>query len=374
MTKLTGDWVTRSGTQAVFDAIESAGGTAFFVGGCVRDALLERPVGDIDLSTALRPGAVVAAAEAAGLQAIPTGIDHGTITVVSGGLAHEITTFRRDVDTDGRRAVVAHADTMEEDARRRDFTINALYADRTGEVIDPLGGMPDLETRSVVFIGQASERIAEDHLRILRFFRFHAWFAAPGFDPEALAAISGGLDGLDRLSRERVGAEMLKLLAAPDPTPAIATMDQVGVLARILPGATTSALSPLVEAEKAAGRDPDKLVRLASLGGEDVAERFRLSRKDAAVLKDFQDGYSDSGPAETAYRRGERVAWAVALLQSLVDAEDAITRGLTARFPVSAADLMDRFEGPALGAKLKQLEARWVASGFTLTAEDLLAD
>lgn len=372
MTRLSGDWVTRSETQAVFDAMEAAGGQAWFVGGCVRDALLGREVGDIDLATAMPPQAVLAAAEAAGLNGVPTGIEHGTITVVSGGVPHEVTTFRRDVETDGRRAVVAFADTMIEDARRRDFTMNALYADRQGAVSDPLGGLADLHALRVVFIGDASERIAEDHLRILRFFRFHAWFAAPGFNADALAAIADGLDGLDRLSRERVGHEMLKLLAAPDPAPAVATMERVGVLARVLPGANSVTLAPLVEAERAAGRAPDALARLAAMGGEAVAERLRLSRKDAAVLEHINEALGESDAA-AAYYHGERVAWAAALIRGQADAF-AIARGASATFPIRAADLMDRFEGPALGAKLKDLESRWVASGFTLTADQLRKD
>lgn len=374
MKRLEGDWVTRPATQAVFDALEAQGGSAFFVGGCVRDALMGRDVGDIDLATALVPDVVTEAAEAAGLNAIPTGLDHGTITVVSDGVPHEVTTFRRDVETDGRRAVVAFSDQMDEDAARRDFTMNALYADRKGLVIDPLGGLPDLEARLVVFIGEAADRIAEDHLRILRFFRFHAWFAAPGFDADALGAIAGGLDGLERLSRERIGAEMLKLLAAPDPASALATMERIGVLARILPGADAAPLGPLVEAEQAAGRAPDALLRLVSLGGTEVDERLRLSRKEAGVVAEMRAAMGETDAAATAYYRGARAAWAGALLQGRMNVGDQIAKGERAEFPVSAADFMDRFEGPALGAKLREVEARWVASGFALTADELRKD
>ncbi|MEL7343251.1 MAG: CCA tRNA nucleotidyltransferase, partial [Pseudomonadota bacterium] len=284
------------------------------------------------------------------------------------------TTFRRDVETDGRRAVVAFAETMEEDAARRDFTMNALYADRAGTVIDPLGGLADLEARRVVFIGEAAHRIAEDHLRILRFFRFHAWFAAPGFDPEAVAAIAQGAEGLERLSRERVGAEMLKLLAAPDPAPSVATMDQVEILARILPGAMAAPLGPLVEAERAAGRAPDALARLAALSALGVTERLRLSRKDADVLHRIKAAMGETDAAASAYWHGERAAWAGALIQGRSQVGEDIARGAAAKCPVSAADFMDRFAGPALGARLKDVEARWVASGFSLSAEDLRKD
>ena len=374
MTSVSGDWVSSVETQAVFDSIAKTGAKAFFVGGCVRDALLGRPVGDIDLATALEPAAVIAAAQTAGLKVIPTGLDHGTVTIVSGDIAYEITTFRRDVETDGRRAVVAFSKTMEEDAARRDFTMNALYADQDGKVIDPLGGLPDLIARRVAFIGAASERIAEDHLRILRFFRFHAWFARVGFEPEPLAAIADALDGLDRLSRERVGAEMLKLLAAPDPAQALATMEQVGVLSRILPGASATPVAQLVEAERTAGRAPDPFVRLVALGGEGVVERLRLSRKEADTMVRMRSAMGDTDAAASAYWHGERAAWAGALLQNRPGAADDIKRGASAVLPVAAADFMDRFEGPELGARLKEAETRWVNSGFSLSADDLRKD
>ena len=220
MKRITEDWITAEATQKVCAALTDDGAQALFVGGCVRNALLGVPVSDIDISTDARPERVMTLAEQAGLKAIPTGIEHGTITVVSHGLPHEITTFRRDVETDGRRAVVAFSDKVEEDAARRDFTMNALYAQPDGTILDPLNGLPDLQARHVRFIGNAQARIREDYLRSLRFFRFHAWYgdAEAGFDTDALAAISSNLDGLAGLSRERVGAEHagigLVLLAA----------------------------------------------------------------------------------------------------------------------------------------------------------------
>ncbi|CAN0587043.1 unnamed protein product, partial [Ectocarpus sp. 12 AP-2014] len=194
-------------------------------------------------------------ARVAGLKPVPTGIDHGTVTVVADHDPFEITTFRRDVETDGRRAVVAFADTLDEDAKRRDFTMNALYARIDGTVIDPLGGLPDLRARRVRFIGDATDRIREDYLRSLRFFRFHAWYGNPdnGMDSDALAAIASHLDGLESLSRERVGAEMVKLLAARDPAPAVAAMRATGVLGRLLPGADDRALAPLIHLEDVLG-------------------------------------------------------------------------------------------------------------------------
>lgn len=221
MTRITEDWLTNPATQAVCAALEAGGAQALFVGGCVRNALMGVPVSDIDISTDAVPERVIVLAEAAGIKAVPTGIDHGTVTLIKDGIPHEVTTFRKDVETDGRRAVVAYSTCIEEDAARRDFTMNALYARSDGTVLDPLGGLPDLRARRVRFIGDAGDRIREDYLRSLRYFRFHALYGCDelGFDPEALAAIAGNLDGLATLSRERVGAELLKLLSAPDPAP-----------------------------------------------------------------------------------------------------------------------------------------------------------
>nr|MDA3889890.1 CCA tRNA nucleotidyltransferase [Allgaiera sp.] len=216
--KITGAWLTRPETRAVCAALTGAGHRALFVGGCVRNALLGVAVADIDIATDAAPETVTILAENAGLKAVPTGIDHGTITVVSGGIAHEVTTFRRDVETFGRHATVAFTADPAEDAARRDFTMNALYATPEGEVLDPLGGLPDLQARRLRFVGDPASRIREDYLRILRFFRFHAWYGdqQEGLDPEGIAACAENLDGLAGLSRERIGTEMRKLLSAPD--------------------------------------------------------------------------------------------------------------------------------------------------------------
>jgi poly(A) polymerase len=196
-------------TQALCAAVLAGGYRIFFVGGCVRNAVLGEPVGDLDLATDALPEQVIRLAEAAGFKAIPTGIDHGTVTVLADGVPHEITTFRHDVQTDGRHAVVAYSTDLAQDAARRDFTMNALYADPAGEVIDPLGGLPDLLARRLRFVGDPVQRIGEDYLRILRFFRFSATYGDPalGMDVDALAACAELADGIDGLSRERIGAE-----------------------------------------------------------------------------------------------------------------------------------------------------------------------
>lgn len=382
--RITGDWLTAPATRAVCDALTRGGHQAWFVGGCVRDALLGVPVGDIDISTDARPEATLALAQAAGLKALPTGIDHGTITVVSGGIPHEVTTWRRDVETDGRRAVVAFADTMEEDARRRDFTMNALYADPEGRVADPLGqGVRDLRARRLRFIDDPDQRIREDYLRILRYFRFHARFGDPdaGMDPEALSAIAANADGIDGLSRERVGAELVKLLSVADPMRALAAMDQTGVLRHVLPGAGLRALGPLVHLEGTQGRAPDPVLRLAALGGEDPGPALRLPKKDAARITRLRDEATGTrGPAELGWRHGEEEAQAILLLrEALLEMPlppDAMARarfGAAQTFPLSAKDLQPRFQGRALGEALRRAEALWIASDFTLDAGGLLA-
>ncbi|MDA5092957.1 CCA tRNA nucleotidyltransferase [Aliiroseovarius sp. KMU-50] len=381
MTQLQGSWFKAPNVLRLSDLFDQAGYQLHFVGGCVRNALIREPISDLDLSTNARPDEVLRLAKNSGLKAVPTGIDHGTVTVVVDGEGFEITTYRKDVETDGRRAVVAFADTMEEDAHRRDFTMNALYADVTGLVIDPLGGIADLNARRVRFIDDAGERIREDYLRTLRFFRFHAWYGddAEGPDPDALDAIASNLDGLETLSRERVGVELLKLLSAPDPSPALSTMSKCGVLGVLLPGADAKSMALLVHLE--ADRKTDPIRRLALLGGENLADRLRLSRKDAKRLAVLGSAMSNMVPvSELAYREGADIAMNAALLRAAMfeqplpeGVEEDIQSGAAATFPIKPVDLMDRLQGPALGAKLKELEARWIASDFTLTREELLS-
>lgn len=380
--KVSGDWLTAAPTQAVCAMLETHGHKALLVGGCVRNALLGAPVNDIDISTDARPERVMELAKAAGLNAIPTGIEHGTITVVADGIPHEITTFRHDVETDGRRAVVAFSDNVEDDARRRDFTMNALYATADGTVVDPLGGLKDLKARRLRFIDNAEDRIREDYLRILRYFRFHAYYGDPaeGMDPDALAAIAANIDGLASLSRERVGSETLKLMGASDPAPAVAAMRQTGALTAILPGTDDRALAPLVHLEEMAAVAIDPIRRLTVLGGERIAEALRLSKKTARHLDVLRNGLESSdAPGALGYRFGEEAAASILLLRAAMfesplmpDTLVAARAGAEASFPIRPADLIDRFQGAALGKALKDLESRWIASDFTLTKSALL--
>ncbi len=382
MTQIKESWVSDPATQKVCAALTSGGAQALFVGGCVRNALLGAPVSDIDIATDARPQQVVELAQDAGLKAIPTGIDHGTITVVCDGIPHEITTFRRDIETDGRRAVVVFSDNIQEDAARRDFTMNALYAQPDGTVLDPLNGLPDLRARRVRFIGTAEHRIREDYLRSLRYFRFHAWYGdtEAGFDPDALAAIASNLEGLSDLSRERVGAELLKLLGAPDPAPSVAAMRSVGVLAQLLPGADDRALAPLIMLEQQAGTAPEPIRRLAAIATPEIAKTLRLSKAQLQRLTRMRDEASGTASiAELGFRYGEESGLHEVLLRCAFleqpwsdEMRTDLHAGAKADFPISASDLIPEFTGPALGRKLAELEARWIASGFALTRDDLL--
>lgn len=382
--RIEADWLHAPGPRAVMAMLTGAGHQALFVGGMVRNALLGQPPGDIDIATDAVPEQVMALAEAAGFRPVPTGVEHGTITVVVAqheGI--EVTTFRRDVETDGRRAVVAFSTRVEDDAHRRDFTMNALYATSEGEVIDPLGGLPDLRARRVRFVGDAGERIREDYLRILRFFRFHAHYGDPdaGLDADGLAACAANLAGIETLSRERIGAEVKRLLTAQDPAPSVAAMAAVGALERALPGADHRPLAAIVRLAREAGLAPETMRRLAALGGENPASALKLSRAEAKRLAALRDGAASGKSAgELGYRLGAEAGLSAILLRAALggttpppDARAEAERGAAAEFPVRPADLMPALDGPALGARLKELEARWIASDFALGRDDLLA-
>lgn len=376
-------WLTAPSTRAVCDAIAGGGYKIYYVGGCVRNALLGAQVSDVDMSTNATPQQVIALAEGAGLKPVPTGIDHGTITVVSEGIGYEVTTFRRDVETDGRHAVVAFSDDISDDARRRDFTMNALYADAQGNVIDPLGGLNDLRTRRVRFIEDADERIREDYLRALRYFRFHACYgdATGGMDAEALAAIASNLDGLETLSAERVGAEMRKLLSAADPSTALAAMVQTGVLGTVLPGADVRFALLMIHSECVIDHASNWIGRLVALGGDDVVARLRLSKAEMRAYANIKSAsFGGKSLLETAFVSGAEIATQgylirCALAESLPDASypETLADAAAQTFPVRAADLMPTYQGPALGARLSQLKSAWIASGFALDKQELIS-
>ena len=393
-------WMTAPATRAVMQALTAESGAARFVGGAVRNALLGEPVGDVDIATPLTPDEVTRRLKAAGLGAVPTGIEHGTVTAVADGKPFEVTTLRRDVETFGRRAVVAFTTDWAEDAARRDFTMNALYADESGAVFDYFGGLADLAGRRVRFVGDARTRIREDYLRILRLFRFHAWYGRDGLDAEALAAAVAEKAGLKLLSGERVQKELLRLLEAPDPAPAMRTMDETGILAEIVPGKVRCArLERLIAIESANGFPPDAPLRLAGLlpdgamPARNLAGQLKLSNalRDRLVEAGDKDSRIDAvlPPSEAkqfVYRLGTECFRDQLLLQwAGADAKPdaAAWRALLAVvrdwkppiFPLDGNDVMAAGieEGPAIGVVLRDVEAWWVGNDFAPDRPALLA-
>jgi poly(A) polymerase len=368
-------WREGSGMRAVLAALDAEMGATRFVGGAVRDTLLGLPVSDVDLATRLQPPEVIERLQRAGIKAVPTGIAHGTITAVPSDGPIEVTTLRRDVATDGRRATVAFTEDWRADAARRDFTINALFADpATGEVQDYFGGEADLAGGCVRFIGDPLTRIAEDHLRILRFFRFTARFGSEP-DVPGLSACTARANDLMALSRERIADEWLKILALPDPVSTIALMIVHGILRPVLPEIErTDALGALVARESAAGIAPNPLRRLAALLPPDpalaanVAARLRLS-KGAAKRLVSAAGRSDEAvdPQALAYREGaDEAANRILLGDGSLDQLAALADWHRPHFPLSGGDLiaMGFKPGPIVARTLQAIEARWVKEGF----------
>lgn len=386
-------WLTSPAVRAVFACLAGGGFEARVVGGAVRNALLGRPIVDVDLATPALPEDVIRLATTSGLHAIPTGIAHGTVTVVSLHTPFEVTTLRRDVETFGRHARVSFTTDWTEDARRRDFTINALYCSADGTVHDPLGGWSDLEARRVRFIGAARDRIHEDHLRILRFFRFTAEYAEHDPDADGLAACIGLKDGLDTLSGERVRAEAMKLLVAPRAVAVTDVMARAGILDHVAgSGADIAALTHLAAIEAALDRAPDATLRLAALAAGSPQQahatrvRLKLSNAEAAIL----EAAARPDPACTAtaseedakvfiYRHGRAAFENAALLawgRSGRGPDDTAWHrrfDLATRFPrpvlpVRGSDLVARgiTPGPEVGRVLAEFEAWWIAAGFPM--------
>lgn len=374
-------WRRRRGVARLLKALSADEGLTRYVGGAVRDELLNLPHSDFDLATMLRPDEVITRLEAAKIRAVPTGIEHGTITAVSSGHPFEITSLRRDVSTDGRRATVAFTDDWQEDAARRDFTINALSADpQTGQVHDYFGGKEDLLARRVRFIGDPLERIAEDHLRILRFFRFHARFGEGQPDAEALKACSSRANDLMALSRERIADELLKLLAVRDPSPTISIMLDHNILRPVLPEIQADALAKLkslIDAETAARIDADPLRRLASLLPKDpalaerVAARLKLSNKAKKRLACAAEPSIPSSPKELAYYVGTVCAVDRLLLAGDAGLAAEIRGWQAPRFPITGGALIQRglTQGPQVARTLQAIERKWVRAGFPTGSE-----
>lgn len=363
-------WRHLPGLDRLLDALGAAEGDVRFVGGAVRDTLLGLPVKDIDCATRLLPEESSRRIAAAGFKAIPTGIAHGTVTALLPSGPVEVTTLRRDVATDGRRAVVAFTDEWREDAARRDFTINALSADpATGALHDYFGGRADLDAGRVRFIGDPLRRIAEDHLRILRLFRFHARFGRGTPDAAALDACIARANDLMALSRERIAAELLKLLVAPQAVPTIALMIERGIFRPVLPEITdAAALATLAEREAAEGVAPDAIRRLAALiaaaDAESVGARLKLSNNDRKRLQAAHDGPGSEGARALAYRVGPAIATDRLLLAG--ESVAALRDWTPPRLPIGGGEIVARgiAKGPDVARILRAVESEWIARGF----------
>ncbi|MCA1490842.1 CCA tRNA nucleotidyltransferase [Sinorhizobium alkalisoli] len=402
-------WFQAPALRRVFALLNVDGGEARVVGGAVRNALLGLPGGDVDLATTWHPEDVAERAKTAGIKVVATGIDHGTVTLVVDGVPYEVTTLREDLATDGRRAEVAFGSGWKEDAVRRDFTINALYANSEGEIFDYVGGLADIESRTLRFIGNAAERVAEDYLRILRFFRFFAHFGSGRPDAEGLRACAQARAKLATLSAERVWTEMKKLLSAADPGRALLWMRQAGVLGEVLPETEKwgiDAIPALITAEKTFSWAPDPLLRLAAMIPPDseriaaMASRLRLSKAEAAYLVRFAEApeiaaaLPDAALDRALYRHDAegtiarlKLSLASARRKAETDpaflAETAAFQRLLARaekwrrpaFPLTGADVLKAgvAPGPQVGTLLSQLENFWIERNFSVDRATLVA-
>ena len=393
-------WMKTAEVLALFSALPI--GSLRFVGGCVRNALWGEPVGDIDLACQLEPEAVVKALDAAKIRYVPTGIEHGTVTAVIDGTPYEITSLRRDVETDGRRATVAYTADWTEDAQRRDLTINALYADGAGQVYDPTGqGISDLQSHKFRFVGQADERVREDYLRILRFFRFLAWYGGrEKVDAESLKACREHQSGIKKLSVERVWMEMKKLLSAPNPVRACHIMLTNGILETVLPEANNvDGLEALVKLETREGIAPDPLLRIMTMSAREplqmalLAKRLKMSKLETSRLRGWADDdaqlstdMAERDRLAAIYKSGKSVITDRARLRAAGEADPIqSTRWMALAalasewevptFPLTGKDLTGAGvpKGPAMGKALKALEALWVRSGFSTEKPQLLA-
>jgi poly(A) polymerase len=375
-------WMDEAPVQALLAALTRGGIAARFVGGCVRDTVLRRPVKEIDIAVDKPPETVMRALEAADLRVVPTGLKHGTVTAIVKGRPFELTTLRRDVETDGRRAVVAFTDDWLEDAKRRDFTFNAMYADPDGTIWDPFDGRADLLAGRVRFIGDPDQRIAEDRLRILRFFRFYAWFGKPPLDGAGFDACRRNAGSLSSLSAERVAKELLRLLAAPAPADALEAMAEAGALDHWLPEyAGTARLKALIAREDT----PDPLRRLAAIVSPPataVAKRLKLSTQQSLRLQLMLE---PAVPGDLENRRAAlyRLGTSLFIDRVLLEGPDdwraalALARNWTPpELPISGADALalGLKPSPQVGALLEAVERWWIAGDFSADRAACLAE
>ena len=401
-------WLGAAELQALLAALSADGEEARVAGGAVRNALLGEAVADVDIATTCLPDDTITRAIAAGFKTVPTGYDHGTVTVIAGGQAYEVTTLRADIETDGRHARVVFGRDWRRDAERRDFTINALYCLADGTIVDLVGGIADLESRTLRFIGDAEERIREDFLRILRFFRFFAWYGSGRPDAQGLKDCARLKDGLAKLSAERIWLELKKLLEAPDAGRALLWMRQTGVLTAVLPESEKwgiDAVPALIAAGRDLGWSPDPLLRLAAMVPPEparmkaMADRLKFSNAETtrligwAMAQAVRPETSDDALRRALYY-GEsqsvedrlKLAWASARGRAETDDAALAEAGSYVRlsrvlngwtkpaFPISGDDLiaLGSKPGKSLGDVLRKLEAEWVDAGFKPQRDALL--
>ena len=397
--KIDQPWLQKPSLQTLLSLLQEGGEEARVNGGAVRNAIMGMPVNDVDVSTTLVPRDVMLRAKAAGYKVVPTGIEHGTVTVVIDDDAFEVTTLRSDVETDGRHAKVLYGRDWEVDARRRDLTMNALYCDADGKVFDPLGGMPDVLSKTVRFIDDAETRIREDYLRILRFFRFFAWYGQFRPDAEGLKACARLKEELASLSVERIWMELSKLFAAPDPSRAILWMRQTGVLTAVLPESEKwgiDNMQPLMRMEQENNWAPDSLLRMMSILPPDpdkmksLVTRLKLPNK----VRDRLVGWAETPKPDADWKQPEFEQWLYR--QNIQGVEDTLRlssivtdapakkflrqlkwlkRYVRPVFPIKGQDLLNQGvqAGPQVSEIMQKLESEWVESGFKLSREELLA-
>ena len=379
--RIEGPWKRNRAATFVHDGLAEGGFRVLFVGSAVRNTLLGLPSGDFDISTDATPEAVLGVFRASGAKLRTQGLRFGTVTVIHQRTPVEVTSFRKDIETDGRHARVEYTNRIGEDAARRDFTMNAIYSEYDGTLLDPLGVIDDLLSRRVRFVGRAPDRIREDGLRMLRYFRFHAHFGdqAPGMDPEALAAVAEHSDRILAISPERITHEILKLLAADSPSQAAGGMARAGLLERILPGASPRHCPRLEALEGQYRCEPDPLRRLTAMGGD--TGRLRLDRRSARRLQLLSSGTEfDGSLEELGYRFGVRDSLDIVLLRAVRTGEnlpdnllERIETGSALQFPVKVSDLPRGLKGAEIGKALRTLERLWLDSGFSMTKRRLLS-
>jgi len=380
-------WNSDSTLKTLIHSLESSGGVAYLVGGCVRNTILGRPFTDIDIATDLLPEQVVKISKKEGYKVIQTGLSYGTVTIVNAGRKFEVTTFRSDIKTYGRKASVKFTADIKLDAMRRDFTMNSIYMNISGEIIDPLGSLDDLLEKKIKFIGNPSERIEEDNLRILRFFRFLAEFnkGRSDIDQDTMEALYKYKKEVKSLSRERIWMELKRILSVPEPQHIFSIMIEKGILDEVFPPIEIEGLSKVITAEKKYSVSPSHLVRLFSLNksiGKKWAHYVSLTSNEAKILEFIKESLVHYKDLKTvAYKFGRVVAegWLLnyddgfsEMIPSKIS--EIIDNGCNTFFPVSGVDLLEEMEeGPELGRQMEWLEDLWIKSGFTMGKKELLS-